>query len=243
MQPNHNHLYGKHRAVVANITDPDGLPERKYKVQIRLLGRWDDVPVKDLPWAEYMFSIGARENEGDALPSREGDLVWVEFVAGDTREPLITGSILYSPEGVPNLPHEAFGGDKSYQHQRTPKQPTPEPAEYHMDRVSAQFGILEELTHDGAKRITHKATGTAIELTKDGQVVIFGKNDVYRSSGGNTLEEVAGGLTIIVKGATKIKSTGQIDMTSGADINITAGGTLNLTGSSTNVKGSPVNIN
>ncbi|HDS1207859.1 TPA: hypothetical protein QDZ84_002886 [Shewanella algae] len=185
MEPVSNLLLGKHRCVVEDVSDPEEL----MRCRIRVMGLWDSLLVEQLPWAEYALPVGARPNDGDFKPCQVGDLVWCEFDRGDSRYPIITGSCFFAPGGTPNLPAESFAGDQSYKHKRTGAQPKPEPAKYHKDRVSTQFNFLIEQTASGAYRVTHKGTGTAVEITKDGQLVLHAEEDSFSSTEKNLLVE------------------------------------------------------
>ncbi|MGB1271363.1 MAG: phage baseplate assembly protein V, partial [Endozoicomonas sp.] len=98
------------RAVVVDVDEPRGLMMAK----VRVLGQWSDAKERDLPWAEYRLPVGHGFNRGDFTPAEVGDLVWVDFIGRDTRYPRITGSCHFSPDGVPNFPHEAFKGAEKY---------------------------------------------------------------------------------------------------------------------------------
>lgn len=192
-----NLKFGKYRAVVESVDHP----EKLLLAQIRLLGEWNNLQIEQLPWAEYLCPVGSRLNDGEFKPCAVGDLVWIEFDGGDTRYPIIVGSCFTAPNKIPNLPNEAFAGD-SYQHKRTASQPKPSPAQYHKDWINGQFGILVERTAEGAIRATHKATGSAIEITNLGEIVIHAENDLYESTSKNKLLEAA--LNITVKGSKQI---------------------------------------
>ncbi|MGL5293648.1 MAG: phage baseplate assembly protein V [Aeromonas sp.] len=201
-------LTGKHRAQVANVNHP----LKHYKAQVWVLGRDEGLPLEALPWAECVAPLGGRVNSGIALPVEVGDFVWVEFVGGDSRSPLIVGSCLYAPGGEPNLPHEALAGSDCYQHKRTALQPTPPAPEYHQNPVFSLYGTLIEIEKKGGFRLTHKMSGSAVEITKDGAVVIHGSTALYLSSEDDALVEVGGNLKFAVKGDTELAATGVLKM-------------------------------
>jgi hypothetical protein len=188
-------LFGAYRCIVEDVEHP----EKLLLAKVRVVGEWEGVNVVDLPWAEYMLPVGARPNDGDFRPARKGDLVWCEFDRGDSRYPIIKGSCFFAPKGVPNAPHESFSGSESFEHKRTASQPKPEAARYHRDRVSTQFNFLIERTEAGALRATHKGTGTAIEITKDGQLVLHAENDSFESTSHNKLLEAELKISVIGK--------------------------------------------
>lgn len=184
--------FGKYRCKVEAVDNPDGL----ILARVRILGEWDGVPVKLLPWAEYLLPVGARANDGDFKPAQVGDIVWCSFDRGDSRYPIIEGSAYFTPAGVPNLPHEVFGGDEVYQHKRTASQPAAEAATHHIDRVSTQYEFMFERLHTGGIRATHKPTGTAFEITKDGQLIIHVEEDSFESTSKSKLLEALTNITI-----------------------------------------------
>lgn len=202
MQIENSLKFGAYRCIVEDVNHPDGL----MLARVRVIGEWEGVNVVDLPWAEYMLPIGARPNDGDFNPAQKGDLVWCEFDRGDSRFPIIKGSCFFAPNGTPNLPHEAFAGSESYQHKRTAAQPKPDAAVYHKDRVSTQFKFMIERTATGALRATHKPTGTAVEITKDGQLVLHAENDSFESTSKNKLLEANLQITVIGKKQISITS-------------------------------------
>lgn len=221
-----NLILTQKRAKVENVTHPDGL----LKCQIRLVGLWDDIELESLPWAEYHLPVGARFNEGDFKPCQVGDYVWVRFDEGDTRFPIITGSCYFAPDKIPNVPHELFGGESKYSHQRAEGQPLPsEPSQ--KDRISTQHNMLFELTHEGAYRVTHKPTGTAWEITKDGEVVFHTVKDRHDSVLGDMYgkiiglfkQEVGKDLNFIVKGNAEFDVSGQFKVNKASAVKLLDG--------------------
>ncbi len=211
-------LFGKYRAVVINHKHPD----RLHLAQIRLVALWDDIPDGDLPWAEYQLEPGAGEDAGaDVMPYKKGASVWVEFpYSGDTRCPLITGGAYEAPAGKSHLPADLMS--QAYAHKRTDKEP-PAPQAAYGDRVTDLFGILQQLTQSGEWCVTHKPTGTALHITKDGHLVLHTEKDSWRTTGGDVLEEVGGKLVVKVVGdaevdASKIKFNGGAGVVTGAHI-------------------------
>ncbi|MGF1905280.1 phage baseplate assembly protein V [Aliivibrio salmonicida] len=215
-------LYGKYRATIANTTHP----LKHHKAKVRLIPLWDEVPEKDLPWAEYLGELGARTGEGEAMPCKVGDLVWVEFPCdGDSREPLIVGSCYRVKDEKSELPLDLI--EPTYKHKRSEGEPPPPNATYG-DRVLDLFGILEQITMNGEWCLTHKPSGTALNVTKDGHLVAHSEKDAYRSSVGDTTEQVGGALVIKVVGPSNIKSD--------SDVTVEAKGHADIKGSTVTVK-------
>ncbi|EIO9264997.1 hypothetical protein R5M54_003433 [Vibrio alginolyticus] len=219
-----NRLFGSYQAEVVNTVHPKGL----YMVSVRLLGYWDAIPDKDLPFAEFLLPLGAKPSGGHAVPVEKGDLVWVDFPRnGDTRYPRITGSLYYAPNYESYLPSEVNG--EAYQPKRADGEPEP-PAYDRKDALFVRFGLRELITHQGGYSVTHTQSGTAIEITPDGQCVIHVEGNAFRSSTGNTLEQIGGALTIKVKGDANIEA--------GGNATVKASGKANLEGNEVTIKAS-----
>lgn len=233
-------LLGKYRAVIEeNKRDEDG--KGAFYARVRLIGLWDDLPFEDLPFAEYMLNIGARTGSGDAMPCQEGDIVWVEFpFNGDTRSPLIVGAAYSAPDGADNLPSDLL--EPTYKHKRAKGEPTISPA--FGDKVLDLFGILQQLTMSGDYVITHKASGTTMSINGDGHMVLHSEKDSYRSSSGNTTEQVEKDFMLIVKGNTTIKTDGDalVDAKGSATVKCGGSGLFDSTGTLTLKSASEVSI-
>ncbi|MBU2968777.1 hypothetical protein KO527_05365 [Pseudoalteromonas sp. C2R02] len=197
-------LLGEYRAVVVSVDDPDQL----MRVQIRLLNFWDALSDSDLPWAEYKLPIGASINQGGFEPCSVEDLVWVDFIGGDSRCPRITGSCHYAPDNIPNMPHEAFEGESKHEHIRLDDEPQVPPAQYHKTVVYSRFGVLIEISEDGSYRLTHKESGTNFEFTADGDAVHHTEGNTFKSGTGNVNEKFLGNQLIEVGGTSNTTITG-----------------------------------
>jgi hypothetical protein len=152
--------------------------------KVRVLGVFsDEVPVGDLPAAEFRLSVGARANAGLYMPVEVGDWVWVDFpYAGDTRRPRITGGMQFAPDDDLYLPHEAWGGAGQHAHLRAgaePAGPVHAPGE---DGILTLNGVTVEFNKEGSVSIIHRATGTEITIDKDGKLVLHGGEAVFVSS-------------------------------------------------------------
>lgn len=215
-------LLHRYRARIVDNKHPKGW----HKAKIRVLVLWDDIPEADLPWAEYLLPLGARENEGEAMPCQVNDLVWVEFpCSGDTRVPLITGSCYSIEAEKSQLPQELF--DALYEHKRHSDEPQP-PAVQYGDKVSDLFGVLQQLTLSGDWCLTHKSSGTALHMTPKGELVFHTEGDSFRSSTGNTTENIGGELKIKVEGPASIESNADVSVKSGGATSVESSGNLTL---------------
>ena len=200
-------------------------PKRMMRVQVRVYDIFDDVPVADLPWAVYLLPLGVRPSDGGLIPVKVGDLVWVDFpFNGDTRRPRIVGGVHHAPDGKPNLPPEAWAGPGQYGHKRTSDEPAPETPAYHEDIVFRQNGVLVQISKSGASRITNLASGTAAEITPNGDVIIHCEKDCYTSVKGKYLLDVqgdyevrvGGGMSMVAQGSGTVQSQGGMSVGSAA---------------------------
>ncbi len=226
MSPQPKIYSGEYVSEVVSVDDP----KRMMRVQVRVYDIFDGVPVADLPWATYRLPLGVRPSNGGFIPVKVGDLVWVDFpFNGDTRRPRITGGVHYAPDGNPNMPPEAWAGPGQFDHKRTPDEPKPEAPGYHEDIVFQQNGVLVQLTKSGAARITNQTSGTAAEITPDGDVIIHCEKNCYQSIQGNYLVDVKGNYSLRVDGEMNLESEGAGTVQSKGNMAMgSAGGSLNL---------------
>jgi len=166
-------------AQVVSIDDRD----RFLRVQVRIQAMHPpDLPDEDLPWAEYALPPGNRANAGTFIHVEPGDYVWVDFpYVGDVRRPRLLGSVHYCPDAVPNFPHEAWNGPDAVEHKRMDWEPMPEDREYCKQDVISHKGIVIEFVDDSVI-ITQRETGTAIEITPEGDMTLHGEKDVFMSA-------------------------------------------------------------
>lgn len=191
----------EYRAQVTSTEDP----KKMLRVQVRVPGWWSGVPDEDLPWAEYRLN-DARAGGGSFMPAEKGDWVWVDFPNGDTRYPRITGWCHFAPGGKPNAPHDAWQGPGAISHRLDPgaKEPSPEAPEYHGSLSIEKHGAVIEINPGGEILVTQRDTGTALRVTRQGEVTIHGEKSVHISGKQN------------------------LEVNFGGDINITAGGDLKM---------------
>ncbi|WP_347361814.1 phage baseplate assembly protein V [Vibrio vulnificus] len=198
-------------AVVVSVQDPD----EQMRVQVRVFGVFDEVPDDKLPWATYKLPVGARVGQGDFTPVQQGDLVWVDFPyythgRKDTRRPRITGSVHHNPDGIPNLPPEAFAGEGRFEHKRSHKEPAPKPQGYHSSKVYILHGMMFEVEENGVYRVTHMPSGTAFELADHSTLHVEGDShhsttgDMENHTGKDLNETVGGVWKINVEGAAHV---------------------------------------
>ena len=163
-----------------------------------------------------------------------GDKVWVRFVEGDSRRPLVIGSAQASPGGKVNLAPDVCQGDGQYPHKRTDKQPKPEAAPYYEDVVYCQNHALIQLCRSGTIRVTQMTSGSAIEITPAGHMIMHCEGDMFASVKGNFENIVEGSMTETSTGEATFASTGS-SLALGAKTQgtMTGGGGLRFEGPTT----------
>ncbi len=169
---------GMYRGTIVSVSDP----RKQMRVQVRIPEIFSGIPDKDLPRGTYQLPLGSRPGEGAALPVQVGDLVWVRFDAGDTRQPIVTAAAAFMPGGKPNLPHDAWAGPEKYEHKRAEgEEPVPDPV-YHEDVVYRQHDTMIQITKPGSIRVTQLSSGTAFEILPGGNVLIHCENEIIMSA-------------------------------------------------------------
>jgi len=212
-----------------SVTDP----EKRCRVKVNVYDIFDGVPVAALPWANFVLPLGARRGEGTINPVQVGDLVWVQFVAGDSRRPMIIGSAQASPGGVVNLAPDVCQGGGQYSHKRTPKQPAVSAPAYYEDVVVCQNRALIQLCRTGNIRVTQMDSGSSIEILPDGAMVLHCEGNMYVSVTGNTLEEYGGNLVQQIKGDFTQQVAGAMTQTSGGNATFASTGAALALGAAT----------
>ncbi|MDX5979641.1 phage baseplate assembly protein V [Vreelandella alkaliphila] len=209
----------EYRARVVSTLDPRGL----LRVKVRVPGWWDGVPDKDLPWAEYRFN-DSRQRGGNFMPAEVGDWVWLDFPNGDTRYPRITGWCHFAPEGKPHAPHEAWLGPDKIVHSIDKHFGEPEPVEpvYHKSQVMEKHGVVVEINPDGEVLLTQRNTGTAVRITKEGDLTLHSQKAMYSSSSEETYQHTGKNWELDVGQDMKLNVAGDIDITAGGDMKLKA---------------------
>ncbi|MGX9459455.1 phage baseplate assembly protein V (plasmid) [Photobacterium damselae subsp. damselae] len=205
-----SHAY---QAKVINTKHPEGL----FMAKVRIMGLWDSIPEEDIPWAEFLLPLGAKQGAGHHIPVEVEDIVWVDFPRlGDTRYPRITGSVYYAPDKKSYLPTDSSPG----------KGEPAQPALSLNDDVYERFGIQEYKTSKGAWGVVHMPTGTRIEISEAG-IVIHAEGNNSTSTSGNKTEKVDGELTLKIQGPANVDAE-ELNFKSEGDVNFDAGGSFNV---------------
>lgn len=190
--------YREYHATVTSLADP----ERLLRVSVRVHGLMESVPDNKLPWATYKLPTGHSVNSGDFTPSKEGDLVWVDFPyfshgIVDTRKPRITGSVHYAPEGVPNAPKEASG--VAFEHKREGVDPFASKSGYHKPRIVTINDTSIEHAEDGTLRLFSRKSGSIVEINPDGKILIKAFGDLILKSEKNIHIKAKGNFEVTAK--------------------------------------------
>jgi hypothetical protein len=169
----------RHIARVVSVDDS----ERLLRVQVRVFVMHpESLTDKECPWAEFAPPPGNRDNAGTFIPVEPGDYVWVDFpYDGDVRRPRLLGSVHYAPDSEPYFPHEAWLGPDAVEHKREEWEPMPSEREYFKQGAISHKGIVIEFVEDSVI-VTQRETGTAIEITPEGDLTLHGEKNVYISA-------------------------------------------------------------
>ena len=216
---------GRYVGEVVSVDDAGKL----LRVKVNVYDIFDGIPVASLPWAYVSQTFGGRTNEGLTIPLRVGDVVWVEFIHGDTRRPLIVGGVQTNINGVPNSPDDAWGGAGKYAHKRTGSEPAVPAPDYYKDVVFKQNDALIQICKGGNIRITQMTSGSAIELLPSGDVVIHSEGNLYASAKGDLMATIQGNATATV--------TGNVNIESGTGATLKASNSITLNAPIVNIQG------
>ncbi len=119
-----------------------------------------------------------------------GDYVWVDFLKRRYQAPAhniwVTSNARRSSQSSP----EAFEGGGQFEHKRTDEEPKPDKPGYHEDITFKQNGVLIQLTQSGAMRFTNCNSGTAVEVTKDGELVFHCEKEHFYERNGQYLMDI-----------------------------------------------------
>jgi hypothetical protein len=176
--------------------------ENNYEANVRL--KHEDLELSRVP-----IAIG---HVGVAAPPRAGDLVLVQFLNGDSNQPLVTGRFYHADERPPlhkedeilfehrvadgTINHLRFADDGSIFLQRDvtkPEDNSEAKASVKVDgpsgdiEISAGEKLLVTLTHDEQLQIKHGSENNSITL-KDGEILL--------KAGGRTLAVADGKVSV-----------------------------------------------
>ena len=173
---------GKYEGVIVDVDDPKKLG----RVRVRVRGLFDTFVDSEIPFAEVVRPAGdAGDNTGTYSPLKTGQYVMIEFRGGDSRFPLVVGQVPYAPDGFLQAPDDATGGvfSLAFMQKSAEGEPEPEPGiDYNQDRVETFNGLTVYQRANHSYRIVQRQTGTAIEITREGHIVLHSEKGLYLSS-------------------------------------------------------------
>lgn len=186
-------------------------PKKQLRVQVLVHGLMEGVPNSKLPWAVYKLPVGSSKGRGDFTPTKTGDMVWVDFPyktlgKPDTRRPRIIGSVHFAPNGILNMPSEAYG--KPFEHNRSNGEPAAFQGAYHTSKVSTYNHSTIEQVSDGTVRIFSRLSGAITEITPTGRVLVKSTSDMFLTSGGDLNMRASGDWNVDIGGVFNMSASG-----------------------------------
>jgi phage protein D/phage baseplate assembly protein gpV len=199
-------------AVVTNNKDPDGMG--RVRVKFPALG--DDVE----GWWARVTTINAGKERGLFMLPEVNDEVVVAFEHGDTRRPLVIGSLYNGKSPVP--------ADLKDAKNSTPK---------------ALFGVKsDDKVHVEGKQAMTLRTGEklSVEVNRDGQ---GGTGDYLLDAKGNITDKAAQNVKVEAGQNVEITGNASVTIKGKASVTVEATGPLKLKGATVDIEGSgPVNV-
>ena len=172
-------------------------PNKAGRVKIRVFGVYDDIPLDDIPWAEYADPLmGGQAGFGGIIVPDIDTKVWVFFEQGNHMYPVYFAG---APSHI-DMPNEkdigTYPTEPEHWNQR-------EPAQYPYNRVyRTKSGHVIEIDDSPAQeriRISHR-TGTQVIMFENGDLHELVVGDVERHVLGNVNEVIDGNFTRLIKG-------------------------------------------
>lgn len=196
---------GSYLAEVVSVQDPESLS----RVQIRLLS-FDQVGNQDAEiWARVAVPF-AGENHGAFMIPDVGDEVLINFINGDTRFPVVIGSLW---NGGASVPEQLGGsGDSIDRWSITGKHGTriaieEESAATAKVLITTPGGVSGEFTDEGGGKIEFKSSGTTLTIDPQGVTINTSMNLTVQA----TMVKVSAGLVTVDAGMTKFSGVVQAD--------------------------------
>lgn len=176
-----------HLGEVVSVDDPD----RRARVQVRLYTT-DGPEGQDAPvWCRVAQAVAGR-NRGTFLLPDVGDEVLVTFVGGDSRHPVVIGSLFNGRD----TPTESLSGDDvdvwSFKSKDGTTLTVVE-SDRPTVRIALPSGITAELTDAGAGKVELDVHGTTVTLEPTGVTVQTGGRV---SVSGSTVDVSAASVTV-----------------------------------------------
>ena len=194
---------GNYLAEVVSVEDPD----RLSRVQIRLLS-FDQVNDQHAEiWARVAVPFAGDDRGAFMIPD-VGDEVLVTFVNGDTRFPVVIGSLWNGNTEIP----DRIGGSRVDRWSIKGKEGTriaieEESAASARVLITTPGGVSAELTDSGTGKIEFKISGTTITMDQQGVTIDTPMNLTVQAS----QVKVSAGLVTVDAGLSKFSGVVQAD--------------------------------
>ncbi len=194
---------GNYLAEVVSVEDPD----RLSRVQIRLLS-FDQVREQDAEiWARVALPFAGDDRGAFMIPD-VGDEVLVTFVNGDTRFPVVIGSLWNGNTAIP----DQIGGNRVDRWSIKGKEGTriaieEESAASARVLITTPGGASAELTDSGTGKIEFKISGTTLTMDQQGVTIDTPMNLTVQA----TQVKISAGLVTVDAGLSKFSGVVQAD--------------------------------
>lgn len=196
---------GSYLAEVVSVQDPDNLS----RVQIRLLS-FDQVGEQDAAiWARVALPF-AGDNRGAFLIPDVGDEVLITFINGDTRFPIVIGSMWNGSTTVA----DQFGGsgDRVDRWSIKGKEGTrvaieEETAASARVLITTPGGVSGELTDSGGGKVEFKISGTTLTIDPEGVTINTSMNLTVQA----TQVKISAAMVTVDAGLSKFSGVVQAD--------------------------------
>jgi uncharacterized protein involved in type VI secretion and phage assembly len=194
---------GSYLAEVVSVQDPENLS----RVQVRLLS-FDQVEQQDAPiWARVAVAF-AGDNRGCFLIPDVGDEVLVIFTNGDTRYPIVIGSLWNGSTQVP----DQLSGDSVNRWSLKGKEGTriaieEESASSARVLFTTPNGVNGELTDEGGGKVEFTCSGTTVTIDTQGVTVNTSMNLTVQA----TQVSVSAAMVTVDAGISKFSGVVQAD--------------------------------
>jgi len=167
------HMYGE----IVDITDP----EKKGRARVRVFGKFDELDVEDIPWAEQAigFTFGSGGGSGALSVPRLGAVVSVFFDNGNVYAPFFFNIVETSPDLLAEI-RGSYEGTHSliYDGQEDLKIFYTREKGLTMSLKDSRINIAS----DNAITIEHVGTSSIIEL-RGGTVTITTDSEINQTAG------------------------------------------------------------
>lgn len=210
------------------------------RVKVRIFNVHDDIPTEDLDWAQVMMptTSGSFEGNGDTPQLSVGSRVVGFFMDGREKQiAMIMGSFPVIPDmdnAKHSIPALARGEQTIKKEKAHPVEPdSAYAAEYPYNRViQTRSGHAIELDDTPGHERIHifHRTGTSIEISSDGRMVIKTVGDSFDIVGGAKKIAISGDCNLNVEGTLNAIVQNDVSINTNGNMKLSATGRLTLNG-------------